>query len=333
MAAPFPSLKMRSPLFLLLALSSITHSARGELSSGCNPLPEPSLVNQFLLTNHSDLRNPAFGESVNGLTAEEGLRFPRQLQVVKCHSFGNLSTGNSSFDFYQVESPSQVCKAPPPLEFDLSPNVRSEMKGPGGLLFLAFLASVIITGLTTWAIVFSLGAFLVRSIGRLVCWLSGKLCVSPEAEANMNNTSLVIQESFGAAFYVQTNGVWSLDKNAKRAADPLSQTHDVATWDTDFGGGLNRFLNDSGTGLNLTLCATKTMTFYVSCPVRCAGLGEPYGNRAPGKAQLKVCPDYFERTPVKMALIENVCDGVAGAVAVLLTFWCCRCCLRKKRVN
>lgn len=360
---------MLFPLSCLLAFSTITTSVRGELYGGCNPLPEPNLVNQFLRTKHSDLKNPAFGESVNGLTAESGLRFPRQLQVVKCHSLGNSLVGNSSFEFYQVESPGQVCKAPPPLDCDVSPHVRSELKGPGGLLFLAFLISVIVTGFTTWVVIFALGEFIVTRIGRLAYWLRGKLCGSPQTEAD-NGPSILEEGSTRGAFYVQANGVWSLGIYAQRAADdPLSESHS-ATWDTGFGGsgspydlsfprpnrtasqgtsasnrtcaflkglaevcacilayaglfgvigfitvamlcqtsvndvtpckgpsglpdpaaGLNRFLTDSGTGLNLTLCATKTMNFYVSCPVNCTGLGEPYGDRAPVKALLRVCP-------------------------------------------
>ena len=393
MAEPFRA-ALRT-VCLLLTLSSIATSARGDYSNSCSPLPEPTLVNQFLSTNRSDLRNPAFRESVSLLDAQLGFRFPRQLQVVKCHSLRN-----HSFDFYQVESPSQKCKAPPPLDFDVSPTVGSKLKGPGGLLFYTFLISLVVSGFTTWFLVLWIPELVIEKFGPLaICWLLGKLSFSPpQAEASGYD---VEQGQFRAAFEQNINGEWTqVDKPAHERptsggsvalretgsdlhylerpslslptpqaglGGPLPQTsalqkgcdflkgiawccYGIAFYATlislvgfivvammcqtsvneialkgpirlpEPAGALNEFLEESGLR-NLTLCTTETMSFYVSCPIdSCHDLGEPYGERAPAKEPLRVCPDYFGRSSVKMDLIQNVSFGGAAAVAASLFF-------------
>ena len=396
-------------LFSLLVLTSSTaYLARGEVFSSCDPLPEPNAVNQFLRTNRSDLRNPAFRKTVNGLTATGGFRLPRQLQVVKCRSLRDLQ-GDSSYEFYQVESPSKGCNAPPPLDFDIAPRFRGAFERPGGpLLFFSVLVSAIVTGLTGLVISLSILELVVlrsvRGLWRMLC-----NCASPRAKASEQETS-VVKVSVERGAFVQANGVmWTLDKSAQPAdhADPLSEGH-LAVGETDsglpfrrsnartdraaphaertsaskrscgclvflaelvysillfasFGGpvgfvlllmmcqvsvnditlkgpiglpdparGLNGFLSDSGTGLNLTLCSTKTMNFYVSCPGRnCTDLGDPYGDLAPAEPPLKVCPDYFGR--VKRTVVEQVCYGVAGTVALLITVLCGSRCVRSRK--
>lgn len=91
-----------APSFRLLALVLFfvsAHAESWELAS-CAPLPEPFLVNKFLLTNGSAWTNSALGNK------------PQPLQVTKCRSFRN----DSSYDFYQVEAGSDLlCERPPPL--------------------------------------------------------------------------------------------------------------------------------------------------------------------------------------------------------------------------
>lgn len=400
-------------LSLLLTLSSsFNRPASGEVdippasdgnSGRCFPLPDPALVNRFLLTNHSDLRNPAFRESINGFDASGGFRFPRALQLVKCHSLGN-----ASFDFYQVESSSKrVCEAPPPLDFDVSRDVRGKLKGPGGLLFFAFLVAAIITALSTLFGVFNFAELVVRTIGRLARWLREKLCASPPVYPSAESASDIEEEASHRATFELVKDVWVLDKSASQATlsggsgsstvsatlppypswPPIPQiitreetpkrtsalqktwafakglascVYAILLFGSLFGlegliiflmlcqsevnevtskgpiglpdpaGGLNQFLSDSGTGLNLMLCTTGIISFYVSCPdvQNCSGLGEPYGaDRVPMKEPLRVCPDYFGRSLVKMDTIQYLCFGMAVVIVVAPRFWYRQCCL------
>lgn len=64
----------------------------------CAPLPDPTLVNDFLLQNCSGWTNPVLGG--------------KPLQVIKCELH---SSSASRFDFYQVEASEQICDSPPPL--------------------------------------------------------------------------------------------------------------------------------------------------------------------------------------------------------------------------
>jgi hypothetical protein len=77
-------------------------TVHGATSEGSVSLPEPTLVNQFLLSNSSNWTNPLFGDQ------------PQALQVVRCQS---LLSG-AVYDFYQVQqAPWQggACANPPPV--------------------------------------------------------------------------------------------------------------------------------------------------------------------------------------------------------------------------
>lgn len=72
-----------------------------ELAPGCSSLPDPDLVNKFLLNNCSEWTNPVLGAQ------------PEALQVIRCKS---IDISGLSYDFYQAQAPSQTCERPPPLE-------------------------------------------------------------------------------------------------------------------------------------------------------------------------------------------------------------------------
>lgn len=79
----------------------------GSVSASLLPLPEPTLVNDYLLSSFLNSTSNTTDAKVLG----DGKGTESLLQVVRCQS---LSMG-PSFDFYQVQAPSQTCKRPPPL--------------------------------------------------------------------------------------------------------------------------------------------------------------------------------------------------------------------------
>jgi hypothetical protein len=89
-------------------------TVHGATSEGSLSLPEPTLVNQFLLTNSSNWTNPLFGDQ------------PQALQVVRCQS---LLSG-AVYDFYQVQqAPWQggACAYPPPVLVKSRPRGNHEL--------------------------------------------------------------------------------------------------------------------------------------------------------------------------------------------------------------
>ncbi|GAQ84604.1 hypothetical protein KFL_001970050 [Klebsormidium nitens] len=91
-------------------------------------LPEPTLVNGFLLSNHSNWTNPVLGNT------------PRPLQVIKCQSLTK-----PVYDFYQIEAPRKTCHIPPPLVNVLHPKHTPIVLRI--LLGTAILLSVVLFGL------------------------------------------------------------------------------------------------------------------------------------------------------------------------------------------
>lgn len=91
-------------------------------------LPEPTLVNEFLLNNQSNWTNPVLGNP------------PRPLQVIKCQSLTQ-----PVYDFYQIEASRKACQIPPPIVNVLHP--RHTPRVLSGLLAVATFLSVVLFGL------------------------------------------------------------------------------------------------------------------------------------------------------------------------------------------
>lgn len=96
-----PSMSFFSLICLLTSCGTLVRGASLELDAArCSFLPEPDLVNSFLLQNYSDWTNPLLEEQ------------PQPLQLIRCRSF---NTSGHCYDFYQSQTPSQACERPPPL--------------------------------------------------------------------------------------------------------------------------------------------------------------------------------------------------------------------------
>lgn len=98
-SAACQSMAMALAVSLVFCLSASGAQAIS-IASRCSSLPEPDVVNEFLLHNCSQWTNPVLGGQLQAL------------QLIKCRS---LSASGSTYEFYQAQVPSEACEKPPPL--------------------------------------------------------------------------------------------------------------------------------------------------------------------------------------------------------------------------
>ncbi|GAQ84511.1 hypothetical protein KFL_001920120 [Klebsormidium nitens] len=299
-------------IFVLLALSSTL--AGSASSSGPEfarlTLPEPYLVNIFLVNNATNWTNPLVGA--------EG---PRPLQVIKCQPLLKSLKKNvgPAYEFYQVQAPETGCNFPPPLEAV----VRHHHLGSFvyGALFAWFYLTLVLALLmiTLLGVPIAAGSLLEKRWKAVpleepsVPDLEAPLSISdapqesdPVEEPRQGSEAEAEAESEGRVKSVASLetakdliGVYTLftlifvlvlaafattaamkEMYPKTTIEPLGP---VALPDPSQG--LNQFLRETDATLSLELCKTPTMSFYVGFPDNCGRLGDPYGGvEAPAKS-------------------------------------------------
>ncbi|GAQ84513.1 hypothetical protein KFL_001920130 [Klebsormidium nitens] len=275
-----------SKVALVFSLFALICALVGSASSSSGPvfarltLPEPSLVNSFLMNNATDWTNPLFG-----------LEDSRPLQVIKClpklekmkHTFG------PAYEFYQVQAPETACNFPPPLETVVRHNHVAFFEYWAS--FIAFHASSAIAVFFTAVIVGS-----PSSLGNLI---DGRWNAIPPEEVSAPDLEAPASETLQGRVGSDAieDPVQDLEQGPeiqgrlKSVSSPAFATHaameEIFPKTTvervgpvalpDPSQGLNQFLQEMDASLSLELCVTPKMSFYVGFPDNCGRLGDPYG--------------------------------------------------------
>lgn len=316
-----------------------THLGAQGTSEPFSSLPEPSLVNAFLLANASNWKNPVLGEQTP--SRENG---PAHLQLIKCVSL--TPPGGLSYDFYQVQPPSHACERPPPRAFSTHHQENKVWGHPVTTSLVAFF------GLTVFSTcLVSLGLYLLCSLSRLAIQEYPDEAGQPHVELQVVRTSEVEDPSevsvdclpgertalkmrgerglWGVLFDEQGSPTTLLKRIlmvtfipailAGWVAPQASECFTLKNWVTldgpvglpDPSDGLNAFLvsaNVSGKhNITLKVCQTKTLNFYVGqLYTSCAQLGDPYAGRLPKESEWERDIDSFFCSYVKLSCIETI---------------------------
>lgn len=302
-----PTIAQQRQLMVLLSACFIcaTDFAHGA-SEPFLSLPEPSLVNAFLLANASDWTNPALGEQTRAVP----------LQVIKCAS---LAAG-PSYDLYQVQVPGYGCEAPPPRIFNVS-HQSAAVWDNKKLALIDFISLTLWNSIVAF-LAFIMGLFCLAFVGDAVreeASTSRKKSSSLELAENSSRS----QNEAGTACISEAdrgNVDQQCEEERRRRLMPV-RTCRIAwiifvaipviiallaahatprairctirdTWYTlvgpvglpDPSQGLNDFLASGPDGQNLALrlCQTSSLNFYVGhFDTSCEQLGEPYGGLSP----------------------------------------------------
>lgn len=279
-------------------------------------LPEPDLVNAFLLDNSSQL-NPLFGGNDS-----------RPVQVVKCQR-----QWAPSFEFYQVQAPNSSCGSefPPPVVTVEHPSHMAA----SGIGFWAFFilacislmtgGSVAVVGMACLTVVLPLGICI-----HIVCFFwnewdnidwANLITISTEAERRRDEASLELGSVSLETDLPETDRSTKAEfeqakdiVNSRAYREFLDRLMTVYMWvapivfllvifrapsiayrgTKDFltipakvenlgpvplpdpSQGLNQYLEGASTGVQLELCEKRGFNFYVGIPGGCSWVPDPY---------------------------------------------------------
>ncbi|GAQ79819.1 hypothetical protein KFL_000390070 [Klebsormidium nitens] len=342
--AMVPLLSFMSYLsWLLFLLISYAPQFGQGASEGCLAVPEPSL-NAFLLANASNWTNPVLGEQTPGQTG------PAPLQVIKCASL--TPPGGLSYDFYQIQPPTQACERPPPRVFSTH---HQEYKVWGHPVTTFLVAFVSLTVFITFLVLLGFG--IPYSIIRLVqdvkkaseghvelqavstssseapCNASiGSETVDPATDwkkvvwdalrderGNPTMLSKRILLAFAVAFIPAVLAGLATPRASKCFTSRTWRGLDGPVGLPDPSEGLNQFLTTANGGprnLTLKVCQTDTLNFYVGqLNTSRAQLGNPYAGRWPMDSERERKIESFFCSYVKLS-----CAGPIVIFLYLLAF-------------
>lgn len=332
-------------LLFLICQSCAVRAASSDLPVRALSLPEPDLVNKYLLNSCSNWTNPLLGGQ------------PRSLQVVKCRS---LSSG-PAYDLYQVQSPRGACEQPPPLvysEHHKGKTTTQWLKVIGVFVCVAIAGGLaIFVAFLIVAMLIAFGFALVAAACFSVDVMKPEtLEASSQSEDSKDPTDFSVETVTGARSPTRLTGRKAPHKQPKKflfatarlyalfclLATPLAlraSTQIADCFDSlnsfeplgpvripDPSQGLNQYLSSQPGGANLTLnlCSTEHLNFYIGFPGDCAHLGEPYGDRLPQERRdVDACPGPVFRTLVQVSVhvtIVLVCFAVCSGIVRLFRY-------------
>ncbi|GAQ84612.1 hypothetical protein KFL_001970130 [Klebsormidium nitens] len=261
-------------------------------------LPEPTLVNEFLLSNQLNWTNPVLGKP------------PRPLQVIKCQSLTK-----PVYDFYRIEAPTNTCQIPPPVVNVLHP--KHTPKVLRILLGITIFLGVVIDGLS------GSGSNSDQQTPPVVCFKTkeGKkarkrnpLCQGLLILTYVVTLPVLVYLIISVARMVP-GGVkcFTTDTRVERLGPvPLP----------DPAKGLNQYLasRSNGTSLTLQSCKNDRLQIYALAPDGCGRLADPYGGRSPDNelpARIRaMCPKLLNAWSAK-----DLVYGALPCLAMAIASW------------
>lgn len=224
------------------------------------PLPDPELVNDFLLEKYPNWTNPVLGGQGR-----------QPLQVTKCQS---LPLG-ATFDFYQVQPPRKTCELPPPLVSSTVHRKHIVSANIDWLIYYCVYLSLV-WGVTFAAFFGLMVVFLIVGLGHMLAGRGNE----PLPQGFFKPYAWVLL----AAIVASLVPIGFLTGSAAHCLWPKTRSEYKGPVSLpDPNQGLNQYLASKlGEGSPiLQLCTTDNLAFCTGFSTSCARVGEPYGELKP----------------------------------------------------